>query len=273
MSTKIEVGQVFKWVGRGSGPTLTVVKIDETTAFCHSNREDDLEFGDGDYSLLTLGDRARYALISATQYPARAAGQRWQWKETGEEFTLTRPDAVRGEPVWWCQRNGEKDDWARESLFAAGDMTLLAPQKAAAGAVYASPCQPMCEMGACDSCDREFSEAARSVSPIKPAAWPNRGSLGAAGDAKPAEATTSMCTWRILGPLHSPDVLLRHTCDGVAAVCGSCWNANERANCQMPVDAEDALLHILHNDAIPERLPRPRLAVDWYDDCLPESWR
>ena len=120
---------------------------------------------------------------------------------------------------------------------------------------------------------------------------PKRWTLLAPAPAKPAErprseedllraqmdaakpATAGKCSWRKLGPVHSKDVLRRHTNDGIALICGSCWDAYERAECSMPIDDEDAMLNVLRDPAIPERITAPKLASDWVWDTLPDGGR
>lgn len=239
MTNKVEVGQVWQYGYDGS--EYKILRRHESGSGWRIGE------GPGDhFSDLAFGASGRYGLtlVSPPQYPARAACHP-DCGKTGKEHVGSKHPSMKPGYAW------DIDDRIYCSTSCLKAKGPLAPQEAAVGGGDA-PCPGQCGGAAApdgSNCARCF--ASRQV----------------------ATAKAPVCTWRIFGPLHSADVLLRHTVDGVAAICGSCWDAHERANCQMPVDAEDALLHILHNDDIPERLPRPQLAVDWVEDCLPDGGR
>lgn len=70
--------------------------------------------------------------------------------------------------VFWGGTTMDDVGWCTAACRGAR-LPPLAPQKAAVGAVYKSPCEPMCEMGLCYHCDREFKEADDSMAIAKPA--------------------------------------------------------------------------------------------------------
>jgi len=58
-------------------------------------------------------------------HPERRAGQRWRWKETGEDYILSHSEVRQGDLVWWSGvLGGDADGYFKDSEFL-DELTLL----------------------------------------------------------------------------------------------------------------------------------------------------
>jgi hypothetical protein len=234
---KVEIGQVWD----SGGDRVTVYGVKEGSI--DTCRAGDVDQSDG---YVHTGDDCCWRspvwfeaarLVSPApppQHPARSAGQRWRSAD-GRELTLEQDigGTFHGHPGAWMDTAG-RIWWSWET------MTLLAPQEAVVEKPYR-----------CHDCDARWALGDRHLCPVRP--------VEPVKPAAPAKAPTPVC--EIDSKVHYGGVSTRITKANTASTltrslvaCDGCYLAREESFFNGTVG------DVLHDDKIPERIARPRLA-------------